>query len=291
MTHQIHLLQQCDLVIVLEDGLIKALGTYSDLENSGLDIEALIPQKPLPTEETIKEKSLQSITSIDEIKQLNENTEEIENEIELEVNNDIETNDNNETNISKDASIPQTKLVSRNVSTESKSSIATKLKNKEKNASADNRKLDNRSSNLITIEEKKTGDVSLSTYSYYIKAGGIISFINVCLFLILAQVFQLLSTFWLSHWGTVALRHSIANNPLSESTNIYYLNFYAMFCCLFLISFVMRSLLLAQFRLGTSKVLHENLLLKVLGAPVAFFDITPLGRILNRFVFYSQWLV
>eukprot|EP01034_Spumella_vulgaris_P044687 gene44687-55607_t len=35
--------------------------------------------------------------------------------------------------------------------------------------------------------------------------------------------------------------------------------------------------------MGTSTTLHEGLLKSVLGAPVSFFDVTPVGRILNRF--------
>ena len=36
-------------------------------------------------------------------------------------------------------------------------------------------------------------------------------------------------------------------------------------------------------RTGTSSKLHKFLLDATLGAPVAFFDVTPIGRILNRF--------
>ena len=35
VTHQVHLLHLCDLIIVLDQGAIKAIGTYEDLENSG----------------------------------------------------------------------------------------------------------------------------------------------------------------------------------------------------------------------------------------------------------------
>ena len=35
--------------------------------------------------------------------------------------------------------------------------------------------------------------------------------------------------------------------------------------------------------LGTSSKLHSNLLSATLAAPIAFFDVTPIGRVLNRF--------
>jgi ABC-type multidrug transport system fused ATPase/permease subunit len=42
-------------------------------------------------------------------------------------------------------------------------------------------------------------------------------------------------------------------------------------------------LYIANHRLGTSEKLHKDVLQRILNAPVAFFDVTPLGRILNRF--------
>jgi ATP-binding cassette subfamily C (CFTR/MRP) protein 5 len=44
-----------------------------------------------------------------------------------------------------------------------------------------------------------------------------------------------------------------------------------------------RGIFLAKHRLGASVKLHDDLTDSILHAPIAFFDITPLGRILNRF--------
>jgi hypothetical protein len=43
VTHQVHLLAQCDLVVILDDGRIKAQGNISDLQQSGVDITAYVP--------------------------------------------------------------------------------------------------------------------------------------------------------------------------------------------------------------------------------------------------------
>eukprot|EP01041_Mallomonas_annulata_P002614 gene2614-5108_t len=48
------------------------------------------------------------------------------------------------------------------------------------------------------------------------------------------------------------------------------------------VKLTVRSLILAHHRLGTSLKLRSDLLVSILGAPIAYFDITPLGRILNR---------
>ena len=71
----------------------------------------------------------------------------------------------------------------------------------------------------------------------------------------------------------------------STAENVKYLtgNVYALLACLSLVCMTLRALVLAQHRLGTSTLLQRQLLTATLRAPIAFFDITPLGRILNRF--------
>ena len=93
---------------------------------------------------------------------------------------------------------------------------------------------------------------------------------------------QIVSAYWLQYWGTVSTRESLKGDPLTSDGNVYFLNMYAVFSMCGVVALVMRSLILAQHRLGTSTQLHQNLLDVTLGAPVAFYDVTPLGRILNR---------
>lgn len=70
---------------------------------------------------------------------------------------------------------------------------------------------------------------------------------------------------------------------MSGETSLLYLNTYAWICMIGVFLITGRSLLLAHHRLGTSALLHEQLLSRTLGAPISFFDVTPVGRILNRF--------
>ena len=49
------------------------------------------------------------------------------------------------------------------------------------------------------------------------------------------------------------------------------------------LSYVINTLLLVPARIRASRVIHKDLSEKILAAPVAFFDVTPVGRILNRF--------
>ena len=70
---------------------------------------------------------------------------------------------------------------------------------------------------------------------------------------------------------------------MSTPQSVFYLNYYAMFLLLSLACIFLRALVMANHRLGTSTTLHRNVLRRVMAAPVSFFDVTPLGRILNRF--------
>jgi energy-coupling factor transporter ATP-binding protein EcfA2 len=62
VTHHVHLLPQCDQVVILVDGKIKACGTYEELRNSGIDIEAFIPaptEEELEVEEAARKKAIE----------------------------------------------------------------------------------------------------------------------------------------------------------------------------------------------------------------------------------------
>lgn len=133
---------------------------------------------------------------------------------------------------------------------------------------------------LITKEEKAEGDVLLTTYMYYLKSGGLKFFFLVIITMLLSQFFVVFSSFWLAMWNAEDIE---TTEGLSASENTYYLEFYATFLMISICLQCSCGLVRAQHRLNASKILHNDMLKRVLGAPVAFFDTTPLGRILNRF--------
>ena len=136
---------------------------------------------------------------------------------------------------------------------------------------------------LTTIEEKAEGDVMWPTYSYYIKAGGLGKFCLIMLFICLYQALVVVASYWLAYWGTVNTRSALNGNPLTIDENVYFLDYYALYTMMGVVALTVRSVALAQHRLGTSVKMHEEMVDSVFGAPVAFFDVTPQGRLLNRF--------
>ena len=70
---------------------------------------------------------------------------------------------------------------------------------------------------------------------------------------------------------------------MSSERNLYYINLFAVFSMSVMACLMIKSILIAHHRIGTSTILHNDLMRSVIQAPVWFFDVTPLGRILNRF--------
>ena len=226
VTHHVHLLPRCDMVLVLDDGKIKALGSYLELRYSGVDIDAYVPSH---------------------------NEEEEAEEKDSMVDSDI-----------------------------GKEKVGT-MKEKVKKSDVKASKADNRSSNIIEKEEREEGEVVSSAYTYYLKAGGMWLYALLLVVVLCVAGLDLASSFWLSYWSEVTVRYENRGDELSSSSNIYYLNIYALLSMLGVVGIFVRAIILANHRLGTSLHLHSDLLKSVMGSPIAFFDVTPLGRILNRF--------
>jgi len=131
---------------------------------------------------------------------------------------------------------------------------------------------------LVSEEEREEGSVSGSAYFHYARAGGWVYAAATIIIQGLGRAAEIMSAFWLSIWAADAL-----SNDLSISETNYYLGVYAAFGLLGVMGLTLRSISMAVHRLGASKKLHEDLTNRILRAPVSFFDVTPIGRVLNRF--------
>lgn len=150
-------------------------------------------------------------------------------------------------------------------------------------ATDDTEKVKKEKGKLMTIEEKNLGDVQFSAYLYYLRSGGLGWFVLVIFASLISQVIGLLSNFYLGFWCGLSNEADLQGNSFSSDRNLVYLNNFAWISMIGVFTITCRSLFLANHRLGTSTIFHEGLLQRTLGAPISFFDVTPLGRILNRF--------
>lgn len=130
---------------------------------------------------------------------------------------------------------------------------------------------------LMTIEEKKEGIIESRVYMRYLRSGGPIWFTIPILFFayVTSQFSQLVSQWWLTFWSadTYYSRLSIGG---------YMGIFAALGVAAALLAFI-RVIVMMHMGLSSSRILHEGLLTSVISAPMAFFDTTPIGRLLARF--------
>ncbi|XP_077957500.1 ATP-binding cassette sub-family C member 9 isoform X3 [Gasterosteus aculeatus] len=96
--------------------------------------------------------------------------------------------------------------------------------------------------------------------------------------------------YWLAIWtsvkttGTVDSRTANATGPPpAAEDDSHYLPVFIILCAAGITLCLITSLTVEFLGLSAATNLHHNLLNKIIHAPIRFFDITPLGQILNRF--------
>merc|ERR1712232_150476 len=144
-------------------------------------------------------------------------------------------------------------------------------------------KLKEEGEKLITDEDKEEGSVSFAAYLHYARAGGMGKVIVLFVVQFLGRACEIMASFWLAFWSEKAIGGFLSGNDLTVAEINYYLSYYAMFALLGVVALGIRAIVIAVHRLYASRKLHEGLTESILSAPVSFFDVTPTGRVLNRF--------
>ena len=139
---------------------------------------------------------------------------------------------------------------------------------------------------LTTTETKVTGGISWKVYQYYFKSFGNCLMTMVLLFFIIASVFNTISQFVLSAWSDDNVCDLVNGTEVTPectaSTNSYiwtYSGYILAYCVLTII----RICIFIPGRIRAAQVMHDDLANVILDAPVSFHDVTPVGRVLNRF--------
>lgn len=291
VTHQVQLIDHCDMVIVLgEGGKIKSKGAPGDVKNAGIDLNALLVDKD----------------NID-------NEEEDQHTQSQNKDGDADTGDNvhtahagtTSTSTSKASdsdAITRPKSRSRTGSSasnrdsiDSKGSSSSSMQvkhnrnkdtamDKDKDKESDNNKKKD-TENLLTTEELSAGSVKMSIYIWFLKQGGLALFCVSFLFGVAGNASNCYSGFYLAQWGTDAMlaKYTPPFRPFSAQDNVERLNIFALLIGMYALGTTCRTIMMITMGIRASKQLHRALLNRVLQAPISFFDTTPIGRILNRF--------
>ncbi|KAM9820901.1 ATP-binding cassette sub-family C member 4-like [Neosynchiropus ocellatus] len=145
-------------------------------------------------------------------------------------------------------------------------------------------------------ETREEGNVGFHIYVKYFTAGCYpLVLMLIVLLSVVAEVAYILQDWWLVYWAreemhdnsSVALQ-TIRNNNITihsgpEVSLSFYLSIYAGLTIAAVVFGFVRSLLIFHGLVRSSQNLHNKMFSSVLRAPVRFFDVNPIGRILNRF--------
>ncbi|KAK4104692.1 hypothetical protein N658DRAFT_521302 [Parathielavia hyrcaniae] len=127
---------------------------------------------------------------------------------------------------------------------------------------------------LMQTEERAVASVPWSVYATYIRASGsMFNLIIVVGLLVLSQGANIATSLWLSWWTSDAYGFSMGQ----------YIGVYAGLGAIQVMIMFGFMISLSIFGTTASKNMLQQAVSRVLRAPMAFFDTTPLGRITNRF--------
>lgn len=127
---------------------------------------------------------------------------------------------------------------------------------------------------LIQKEDRETGMVKAQVVFTYTKmVGGIFFFTCVLILFIAAQVCMVGSNIWLGVWSSG-----------SDSQGVgFFLAIYAAWSFANIVIQLFAQFALVFAGLRASHVSHSQMFQSILHAPTSFFNVTPIGRIMNRF--------
>ncbi|XP_065072690.1 multidrug resistance-associated protein 1 isoform X3 [Ochlerotatus camptorhynchus] len=257
VTHGITYLPNTNVIFVMKDGEISESGSYQELmDKKGAFADFLIQHLQEVNEEE---------EDIDEIKaqlESNVSNEELKHKFERAISKRSRSGSTSSGNESysrqnSDISGSQSSLRKR---TPEKKLLEEPQKNK-----------------LIEQEKSETGSVKWEVYKHYLKSIGLTLSIATVLLNMVFQSFSIGSNLWLSKWST----DEAAEND--TSVRDMYLGVYGAFGAGQVLAQFIGSLTFALGALLAAKAMHEALLTYVLRWPMASFDTTPQGRVLNRF--------
>ncbi|KAJ8313002.1 hypothetical protein KUTeg_010375, partial [Tegillarca granosa] len=138
---------------------------------------------------------------------------------------------------------------------------------------------------LVKEEESEEGEVKWTVFGIYAKAMGICSTIIVIVIFTCYHATSIYANFWLTFWTEDSLIRNISlkfTDDYIEKSHRY-LEFYGLLGGIQGILVCIYALLVSIKMVHAAGNLHKKMLKTIMRAPMAFFDTTPVGRIINRF--------
>ncbi|KAA0713229.1 Multidrug resistance-associated protein 4 [Triplophysa tibetana] len=243
VTHQLQFLKAADQILVLKEGHTVAQGTYSELLSSGVDFTSLLKK---------------------------DEEDEISGEKEP-------------------PRSPRSRTLSQN-SIRSQSSSVLSVKDEADQLPAE-------TVHTMAEESRSEGNIGFRLYWKYFRAGA--NVVMLVFILVLTSSLRFLTFFRTGglRTGTITDRAteqekldtpsnttSGMNATISQPLDLtFYLGVYGGLTVATVIFGFMRSLIMFKALVSSAQTLHTRMFNCILRTPVRFFDINPIGRILNRF--------
>uniref|UniRef100_A0A8K9VEI9 ATP-binding cassette, sub-family C (CFTR/MRP), member 9 n=1 Tax=Oncorhynchus mykiss TaxID=8022 RepID=A0A8K9VEI9_ONCMY len=123
----------------------------------------------------------------------------------------------------------------------------------------------------------------------YLSSGGFLMVFLMVFSKLLKHSVMVAIDYWLAEWTANDFVNASAAAVFSNRTNSaglpdsYYVPVFIILCGAGIALCLITSLTVEFLGLSAATNLHHNLLNKIIHAPIRFFDVTPLGQILNRF--------
>ncbi|GFS03743.1 multidrug resistance-associated protein 1 [Elysia marginata] len=138
---------------------------------------------------------------------------------------------------------------------------------------------------LVEEEKAETGNVTRAVFLKYIRAVGPVVFLIMTVIYTAYQGSSTYSAIWLSMWtdDSVLTNASRAGTSEYNNKNTMYLTIYALLGLAQGATVLVFALVSASRMVKASGELHTGMLENVMRSPMAFYDTTPMGRVLNRF--------
>ncbi|CRK99302.1 CLUMA_CG012571, isoform A [Clunio marinus] len=246
VTHQVHLLQEADWIVVMNQGGVLRQGTYNDV----MDIDLTQFISPVQSEDDDLDG--------DEFK---EEIEEDEEDIPY-----IDDAPGSSKGYLKLKTIEPKKSVSR-------TSIASSV--------GDISVISNE--NEARQEEKTETKISFyKVFWLYFRAGANVSILfSILLFLIFSQVVTSGSDYFITFWTNQEFIRLMGHKTFFTTTEGLYI--YGFLILAVVAVTLSRGFIFFAVCMRSSKKLHDKSFLSLLHSPMRFFDTNPSGRILNRF--------
>ncbi|KAL2758487.1 hypothetical protein ACRALDRAFT_1075065 [Sodiomyces alcalophilus JCM 7366] len=129
------------------------------------------------------------------------------------------------------------------------------------------------------LESVSSRETKWGVYAHYAKTVGFDAVTLYCVSVIAAQAIQMGSTLWLKRWAD----SNVLKDNRAHST-VYISVYMALGFGSSVVSLVQSLILWIACATRASQKIHEGLAKAVFASPMEFFDVTPAGRIINRFL-------